>query len=103
MANDQIETLREMVTEAGWNIQWMNPNMAAPGLCIHEVGTARMGNDKKTSVLNKHNQSWDVKNLFVTDGSSFVSMGCQNPTLTMMALTVRACDYIGDELKKGNL
>jgi choline dehydrogenase-like flavoprotein len=103
MAKDQIETLREMVTAAGWNIQWENPNLGTPGLCIHEVGTARMGNDPKTSVLNQFNQSWDVKNLFVTDGSCFVSMGCQNPTLTMMAITVRACDYIADELKKGNL
>jgi choline dehydrogenase-like flavoprotein len=53
--------------------------------------------------LNKFNQSWDVKNLFVTDGACFVSSGCQNPTLTMMALTVRACDYIIDQHKKGNL
>ncbi|MBS1787148.1 MAG: GMC family oxidoreductase [Acidobacteria bacterium] len=103
MVKDQIETLREMATTAGWDVQWANPYPAAPGLCIHEVGTARMGNDPKTSVLNKFNQSWDVKNLFVTDGSAFVSMGCQNPTLTMMALTVRACDYITEELKKGNL
>ncbi len=103
MAKDQIETLREMVHEAGWDIQWENPNLSPPGLCIHEVGTARMGNDPKTSVLNKFNQSWDVKNVFVTDGSCFVSMGCQNPTLTMMAITVRACDYIAEELKKGNL
>jgi choline dehydrogenase-like flavoprotein len=62
-----------------------------------------MGNDPKTSVLNKFNQSWDVKNLFVTDGAAFVSQGCQNPTLTMMAITVRACDYIVDQHKKGNL
>ena len=103
MAKDQIDALREMVATAGWDIQWENPNLSSPGLCIHEVGTARMGSDPKTSVLNKFNQSWDVKNLFVTDGSCFVSSGCQNPTLTMMAITVRACDYITEELKKGNL
>jgi len=103
MAKDQIETMREMVTEAGWNIEWENPTLSPPGLCIHEVGTARMGNDPKTSVLNKFNQCWDAKNVFVTDGSCFVSMGYQNPTLTMMAITVRACDYIYDEYKKGNL
>ena len=59
-----------------------------------------MGGDPKTSVLNRYNQSHDVPNLFVTDGSSFVSNGCQNPTLTMMALTVRACDYIVGEYSR---
>jgi choline dehydrogenase-like flavoprotein len=103
MARDSFDTMKEMATAAGWEIAWANPTLAAPGLCIHEVGTARMGSDPKKSVLNQFNQSWDVKNLFVTDGSCFVSMGCQNPTLTMMAITVRACDYIVDEYKKGNL
>jgi choline dehydrogenase-like flavoprotein len=74
-----------------------------PGYGIHELGTARMGHDPKTSVLNAFCQAHDVKNLFVTDGSSFVSSGCQNPTLTIMALTVRACDYLMDEMKKGNV
>jgi len=92
-----------MVDAARFEMTFANPFLAAPGLCIHEVGTARMGNDPKTSVLNRFNQSWDVKNLFVTDGACFVSQGCQNPTLTMMALTVRACDYIVDQHKKGNL
>lgn len=68
-----------------------------PGHCIHEVGTARMGTDAKSSVLNRYNQSWDIPNLFVTDGAVWVSSGCQNPTLTMMAVTVRACDYIVNE------
>ena len=103
MAKDQLETLKEMATEAGFKIMFANPFPAPPGLCIHEIGTARMGNDAKTSVLNKYNQSWDVPNLFVTDGASFVSSGCQNPTLTMMALTVRACDYIVDQYKRGKL
>ena len=103
MAKESLETLKEMASEAKFQIQFANPYPATPGLAIHEVGTARMGNDPKTSVLNKFNQAHDVKNVFVTDGACFVSMGCQNPTLTMMALTARACDYIVTEHKKGNL
>jgi choline dehydrogenase-like flavoprotein len=103
MARDAIESLKEMAHEARYEITYANHNPAPPGLCIHEVGTARMGNDKKTSVLNKFNQSWDVKNLFVTDGACFVSVGYQNPTLTMMAITARACDYIVDQRKRGEL
>lgn len=64
-----------------------------PGSAVHEMGTARMGNDPKTSVLNKHNQMHEVKNVFITDGSSMTSSGCQNPSLTYMALTARACDF----------
>ncbi|HEV8486344.1 MAG TPA: GMC family oxidoreductase [Blastocatellia bacterium] len=103
MVKDAVECLQEMAQEAGFEVTRVNSNAAAPGLCIHEVGTARMGDDPKKSVLNKFNQSWDVKNLFVTDGACFASQGCQNPTLTMMAITVRACDYIVEEHKKGNL
>ena len=103
MARDAHEQMQEMAHEAGFEITATSQRLGNPGLCIHEVGTARMGSDPKTSVLNRFNQSWDVKNLFVTDGASFVSTGCQNPTLTMMALTARACDYIVDEYKKGNL
>ncbi|HJQ70744.1 MAG TPA: GMC family oxidoreductase [Blastocatellia bacterium] len=103
MMRDGLESLKEMAAAAGFEIAYANQLLAPPGLAIHEVGTARMGNDPKKSVLNKFNQSWDVKNLFVTDGSCFVSSGCQNPTLTMMAITVRACDYIVDQHKKGNL
>jgi choline dehydrogenase-like flavoprotein len=75
----------------------------AIGHGIHEMGTARMGNDKKTSVLNKWNQVWDAPNVFVTDGACMVSSACQNPSLTYMALTARAADYAVSELKKGNL
>ena len=70
---------------------------------IHEMGTARMGNDSKTSVLNKYNQVWDAKNVFVTDGAAMTSAACVNPSLTYMALTARAADYAVSELKKGNL
>ncbi len=75
----------------------------APGMGIHEMGTARMGKDPKTSVLNAHNQVWDAPNVFVTDGSCMVSTACVNPSLTYMALTARAADFAVSELKKGNL
>lgn len=103
MAKDMVETAKEMVTAAGFEILSEIRTPAPPGFCIHEVGTARMGADPKTSFLNKWNQSWEVKNLFVTDGACFTSSGCQNPTLTMMAITLRACDYLAEEYKKGNL
>ena len=70
---------------------------------IHEMGTARMGKDPKTSVLNAHNQVWDAKNVFVTDGACMTSSACQNPSLTYMALTARAASYAVEELKKGNI
>lgn len=75
----------------------------SPGMGIHEMGTARMGHDPKTSVLNKHNQVWDAKNVFVTDGACMTSGSCVNPSLTYMALTARAADFAVSELKKGNL
>jgi len=74
-----------------------------PGLTIHEMGTARMGRDPKTSVLNAFNQAHDVKNLFVTDGAAMASSSCVNPSLTYMALTARACDYAVSQMKKGEL
>ncbi len=75
----------------------------AAGAAIHECGGVRMGNDPKTSILNPYNQCWDIKNLFVTDGSCFVSSGTVGPTLTIAALTVRACDYLVKEYKQGAL
>jgi len=74
-----------------------------PGFSVHEMGTARMGRDPKTSVLNAWNQSHDIKNLFITDGSCMTSSGCVNPSLTYMALTARACDYAVNRLKRGEL
>ncbi|MBS1787306.1 MAG: GMC family oxidoreductase [Acidobacteria bacterium] len=103
MAKDALETIMEMGEAAGFKTQYSNLMPAPPGFCIHEVGTARMGSDSKTSILNKWNQTWDAKNVFVTDGACYASIGCQNPTLTMMAITARACDYIADEFKRGNL
>ena len=75
----------------------------APGMGIHEMGTARMGRDPKTSVLNGWNQVWDAPNVFVTDGSCMTSSACQNPSLTYMALTARAADHAVNELKRGNI
>ena len=74
-----------------------------PGFSVHEMGTARMGRDPKTSVLNAHNQSHDVPNLFVTDGACMASSSCVNPSLTYMALTARAVDYAVNEMKRRNL
>ena len=89
-----------MLEAAGANNVHLTGEPAIPGFCIHEVGTARMGDDRRTSVVNRYNQAHDVKNIFVTDGACWVSSGCQNPTLTMMAITVRACDYIIKEYAK---
>jgi choline dehydrogenase-like flavoprotein len=97
-------TAVEMLEAAGAkNIQPFQVPDRVPGYGIHEIGTARMGADPKSSVLTEFCQTHDVKNLFVTDGSCFVSGGCQNPTLTLMALTVRACDYLMQEMKAGNV
>ena len=74
-----------------------------PGMGIHEMGTARMGADPKTSVVNKFNQVWDAQNVFVTDGAFMTSASCVNPSLTYMAMTARAVDYAVNELKKQNL
>jgi len=76
---------------------------AEPGLGIHEMGTARMGRDPRTSVLNGNNQLHDVPNVFVTDGACMTSASCVNPSLTYMALTARAADYAVEELKSGNI
>jgi choline dehydrogenase-like flavoprotein len=73
------------------------------GMGIHEMGTARMGRDAKTSVLNAQNQVWDAPNVFVTDGACMTSASCVNPSLTYMAMTARAADFAAAEMKKGNL
>jgi choline dehydrogenase-like flavoprotein len=81
----------------------LDEDMTAPGLTIHEMGTARMGRDPATSVLNGFNQAWDVPNLFVIDGAAMESSACQNPSLTYMALTARACDYAVEASRRGEL
>jgi choline dehydrogenase-like flavoprotein len=104
MIPDMAESAAQMLEAAGAkNVQpWQVPNRV-PGYGIHEMGVARMGKDKRTSVLNQFQQSHDVDNLFVIDAAGFTSGGCQNPTLTIMALVVRSCDYLLGELKKGSL
>jgi choline dehydrogenase-like flavoprotein len=110
MAKDMQETFRAMVETAGGTYTTKtkpdgdNPyGIADGGVIIHEVGTVRMGADPKTSALNGYCQAHDVKNLFVTDGASFVTNSDKNPTLTIMALSWRASEYLLDEAKKGNL
>lgn len=97
-------TASELLAAAGaHNIQPSTRGVSTPGNANHEMGTARMGRDKRTSVLNQWNQSWDIPNLFITDGAAMTSSGCQNPSLTYMALTARACRYAVDELNRRNL
>ena len=104
LIDDMAESASEMLEAAGAkNIQPFAIHSREPGLGIHEVGVARMGHDPKKSVLNQFQQTHDIKNLFVTDGSGFTSSACQNPTLTIMALCVRSCDYLMQELKGGNI
>ncbi|HJS44008.1 MAG TPA: GMC family oxidoreductase [Gemmatimonadales bacterium] len=103
LVHDMSITGAEMLAEAGaHDIQPFTSNNP-PGLVIHEMGTARMGTDPKTSVLNAHNQSWDVPNLFITDGACMTSSACQNPSITYMALTARAAAYAVDAMKRREL
>jgi choline dehydrogenase-like flavoprotein len=103
MRKDMADSAAEMLEAAGLkNVNKWNSE-PSPGLGIHEMGTARMGRDPKTSVLNKWNQVHEVQNVFVTDGSFMTSSACQNPSLTYMAFTARAVDHAVSELKKGNL
>lgn len=103
MRKDMMNDAAEMLEAAGLKNVKTYDNGSEPGMAIHEMGTARMGHDPKTSVLNKWNQMHEVKNVFVTDGSCMPSAACQNPSLTYMALTARAVDYAVTEMKKGNL
>jgi choline dehydrogenase-like flavoprotein len=103
MVADMAETAQEMFEAAGFKIVQVNRDMLIEGSSIHELGTARMGQDAKTSVLNQFQQSHDVKNLFVVDGSGFVSAACQNPTWTIMALCWRSCDYLVQKFKTQSL
>jgi len=103
MRADMMNDMAEMLEATGVKDVRVYDNTSFPGMGIHEMGTARMGRDPKTSVLNAHSQVWDCPNVFVTDGSGMVSSGCQNPSLTYMALTARAAAFAVDELKRGNV
>lgn len=103
MRKDIIKESIAMLENAGVKQVVSRDEGHSMGHGIHEMGTARMGKDKKTSVLNGNNQVWDAKNVFVTDGAAMTSASCVNPSLTYMALTARAADFAVNELKKGNL
>lgn len=108
-AKHMQQTFEEIIHKTGGVVTWgkagadSNYGLEAPGRIIHEVGTTRMGNDPKKSVLNKFNQAHDCKNLFVVDGGPFVSQADKNPTWTILALAMRASDYMVEEIKKQNL
>ena len=103
MRKDIVEEMKAMLEASGVKEIYTYDSGHAIGHGIHEMGTARMGRDPKTSVLNKWNQVWDAMNVFVTDGACMTSSACQNPSLTYMAITARAAEYAVSEMKKGNL
>jgi choline dehydrogenase-like flavoprotein len=103
MRKDMMNDAGEMLEAAGVKDVKASDDGYTFGRCVHEMGTARMGTDPKSSVLNGDNQVWDAKNVFVTDGACMASSSCVNPSLTYMALTARAVDFAVAELKKNNL
>jgi choline dehydrogenase-like flavoprotein len=103
MRKDMMADMAEMLEQCGVKDVKTYDNKYYPGMGIHEMGTARMGRDRKSSVLNMWNQVWDAPNVFVTDGSCMASAACQNPSLTYMALTARAADHAVSELNRRNL
>ena len=103
MMREAVERAGEMLDAAGGRDIELQRVIAPPGLAIHEMGTARMGRDPATSVLNAHSQAWDVPNLFVIDGAAMTSSGCQNPSLTYMALAARASHYAVWASRRGEI
>ena len=103
MREDMKNDMKDMLETAGAKNVEVFDDPYAPGMGIHEMGTARMGRDPKTSVLNAQNQVWDCQNVFVTDGACMTSASCVNPSLTYMAITARAANFAVDALKKRNL
>ena len=103
MAKDMAEQAKQMFEDAGIQIIGVEDDVLTEGWSIHEMGTARMGNDPKKSVVNQFQQSHDVKNLYVVDRATHVSAANQNPTWTIMALCWRTCDNLANEFKKGNV
>ena len=99
MALDAKNTLEEICHGAGFEVLHGSDKMFPPGYSIHEVGTCRMGADAKKSVLNSFNQMSDTKNVFVVGGSSFVTSGPQNPTMTILALSMRASEYVAQQMR----
>lgn len=103
LMRDAAQRAAEMLDAGGGRNISIDSEMTPPGLCIHEMGTARMGRDPATSVLNAHNQAWDVPNVFVVDGAAMTSSACQNPSLTYMALAARASHYAVWASRRGEI
>jgi choline dehydrogenase-like flavoprotein len=103
MRVDMRNDAAEMLEAAGFSNPYTFEDVYVFGSTVHEMGTARMGRDPKTSVLNSRNQVWDAPNVFVTDGACMVSSACQNPSLTYMALTARAAHVAADAMAHGEL
>ena len=103
MCADMTASMQEAFAACGFEVTRVDREPLTEGSSVHELGTARMGTDPKSSVLSPFQQSHDVKNLFVVDGSSFVSLSEKNVTLTIIALAWRASDYLAEEFRKGNL
>jgi choline dehydrogenase-like flavoprotein len=103
MYRDFFERAKELFEAAGGEIVEADPRLNVPGSLVHEVGSCRMGSDRKTSVLNSFCQTHDIANLFVFGGGCFVTTGDKHPTLTMMALTARGCDYLTDKIKRSEI
>src|ERR1019366_6530914 len=114
-AEHQVQTFAEIIQSMGGTVTGGRRGSFAPaggtgrqvisrgGAIIHEIGTVRMGDDPKTSVLNRYCQAHEVKNLFVADGGSFVGNPDKNPTLTIIALAWRTAEYLAEEMRKGNV
>jgi choline dehydrogenase-like flavoprotein len=103
MHQDAQDSMAELFQAAGFQLLTKNPNHREPGQSVHELGTCRMGDNPKTSVLNKWNQSHDSPNLLVVDGGAFVTGGWQNPTLTLSAISMRAAEHLAELLRRGDL
>jgi choline dehydrogenase-like flavoprotein len=103
MAQDAQRMAETLCRKAAFDVLTSHAQMVPPGESIHELGTCRMGADARQSVLNAYNQAHDARNLFVVDGSSFVSGGSQNPTLTILALSMRASEYVAMQMRRGDL
>lgn len=103
MMEHMTKTSEEILIKAGFENVGSYRNSPPPGSAVHEMGTVRMGTDPKTSVLNKYNQMHEVKNVFITDGSCMTSSACQNPSLTYMALTARACRHAINQFNSNQL
>ena len=99
MRKDMVSQAVEMLEKSGFKDIKTHDIEAAPGIGIHEMGTARMGRDPKTSILNEFNQIHTVPNVYVTDGSCMTSSGTQNPSLTYMAITARAANHAAKQFK----